>query len=187
MTTEDKIEAIAGNFANIMKVLGVDLTDDSTKDTPRRVAKMYVNELCSGMHNPIPKATNFENKFGSQMVVVKKIRVNSLCEHHWLPIVGVAYVGYIPKEKVLGLSKFNRIVDHFARKPQIQERLINEIGEHLKKVLETEDLIVTIKAAHYCTVLRGIRDTETETINSFISGTFEEHDARAEFFKLIEI
>ncbi|MFN8992411.1 MAG: GTP cyclohydrolase I FolE, partial [Pseudomonadota bacterium] len=168
LTNEEKIELIAKNFRQIMLTLGLDLEDDSLKGTPMRVAKMYVEEIFSGL-NPanLPKATLFENKYDyRQMLVEKNITVHSMCEHHFVPIVGYAHVAYISSGQVIGLSKINRIVRHFGRRPQVQERLTREIANHLRQVLNTEDVAVVIDAKHYCVAMRGIEDQASTTITA---------------------
>lgn len=183
----EDIEKIEAAFRKIMEQMGLDLTDDSLMDTPRRVAKMYVKELFYGMdENNYPKITTVENKFQyNQMLVETGIKVHSVCEHHFVPIIGKAHIAYIPKDKVLGLSKFNRIVDYFARRPQVQERLTNQITENLQKVLETEDVAVVIDAEHFCVKMRGIKDQGTITRTSSIRGKFMEIEPRQEFFNSI--
>ena len=157
-TPEAKIERIESLFGEIMKELDLDLTDDSLQDTPRRVAKMYVNEIFSGL-NPDnePRISNFDNVYGYHGPLIERnIQVKSFCEHHFLPIYGVAHVGYIPNDKVIGLSKLNRIVEYFARRPQVQERLTVDIANHLQKVLGTEDVAIVIDAKHMCVEYRGV-------------------------------
>lgn len=170
-----KKEKIANLFREIMTVLGLDLTDDSLKGTPKRVAKMYVEELFSGL-NPanMPDITLFDNKYQyNQMLVEKDITFYSNCEHHFVPIIGKAHVAYISSGKVIGLSKLNRIVQHFASRPQVQERLTNQIANQLKTVLNTEDVAVIIDAKHLCVSSRGIKDDTSTTITSFYSGAFK--------------
>jgi len=173
-TPEEKIEAISEHFAKIMGILGLDLSDDSLSGTPKRVAKMYVNEIFSGL-NPDnqPGITLFENKYEyHQMLVEKKIPVQSMCEHHFQPIIGTAAVAYIPNGKVIGLSKLNRIVEFYARRPQVQERLTNQIGDALKKILNTKDVAVYLDAKHMCVEARGIKHAGCSTITSYFSGKF---------------
>ncbi|MBN2613378.1 MAG: GTP cyclohydrolase I FolE [Bacteroidales bacterium] len=182
-----KIELIEKHFGEIMNILGLDLTDDSLRKTPHRVAKMFVKEVFSGL-NPDnkPKVTLFENKYNyNQMLVEKDIKVNSYCEHHFVPILGRAHVGYISSGKVIGLSKINRIVDFFSRRPQVQERLTVQIAEELKKVLETEDVAVVIEATHMCVTVRGVEDEHSSTATSSFHGVFKDPDVRKEFFAFI--
>lgn len=179
---------IAKHFREIMKALNLDLSDDSLKDTPNRVAKMYVTELCHGLRNEPPKCTVFKNKFPRNKIVLERdITVRSLCEHHFVPIMGICHIAYIPKHKVLGLSKFHRIVDYFATRPQLQERLTENICEFLKNVLETDDVAVIIKAKHLCCSMRGVKDLNSETLTSSISGSFMKVEARTELFDLLKI
>lgn len=178
------IPGIEKNFSEIMSQLGLDLTNDSLADTPKRVAKMYVTEIFKGL-NPenFPKITTHENKYGyDAMLVETNIKVHSTCEHHFVPIIGRAHIAYIPGKRVIGLSKFNRIVDHFSRRPQVQERLTQEIMSCLKKCLETEDVAVVIDAVHMCVLLRGIKDQTTVTRTSNLSGVFyDDKTVRSEF------
>jgi len=187
MSDEDKIEKIQNNFYEIMETLGLDLTDDSLKGTPYRVAKMFVKEIFQGL-NPAnkPKMALFDNKYQyDQMLIEKNINVQSTCEHHFLPIYGKAHVAYISKGKVIGLSKINRIVDYFCRRPQVQERLTMQIMNELKRLLQTEDVAIYIDAQHMCVSTRGVRDLSSSTITSAFSGKFEEEQARREFFAAI--
>jgi GTP cyclohydrolase I len=182
-----KIELIERHFKEIMHILGLDLDDDSLKGTPHRVAKMYVKEIFSGL-NPEnnPKPTLFENKYRyNQMLVEKNIAVFSNCEHHFVPIVGKAHVAYISSGKVIGLSKLNRIVQYFSKRPQVQERLTMQIANELKKVLATEDVAVVIDAHHFCVSSRGIKDTDSSTITAAYSGKFLQEDTKGEFLKHI--
>lgn len=183
-----KIEKIAEHFKEIMDILGLDLTDDSLQGTPKRVAKMYVQEIFKGLnpeHKPPTKM--FENKFGyNQLLVEKDISFHSHCEHHFVPIHGKAHIAYISNGGVVGLSKLHRIVDYFARRPQVQERLTNQIGEELKKMLGTEDVAVVLDAAHMCVSMRGIQDQTSTTITSFYSGKFNEEATRNEFLRYIQ-
>lgn len=179
MTEDDRIQKIAQHFRGIMLTLGLDLTDDSLKDTPQRVAKMYVNEIFSGLnpHN-FPRMTTIDNKLGyDSMVTVKDVSIISVCEHHFVTIDGRATISYIPKNKVLGLSKINRIAKFFSRRPQVQERLTKQIADCLSTVLETQDVAVNIRAKHYCVVQRGVEDAASETVTSDLRGAFRE-DAR---------
>ncbi len=181
---ESKIELISRHFGEIMKILGLDLTDDSLMGTPKRVAKMYVKEIFNGL-NPAnkPDIQMFENKFRyNEMLVEKDIKVQSYCEHHFVPIVGKAHVAYISNGQVIGLSKINRIVDYYSRRPQIQERLNVQIAEELKKVLKTEDVAVVIEADHMCVSMRGIQDQHSNTITSSYHGKFLDQKFKNEFF-----
>lgn len=179
---------IARNFAQIMQVLGLDLRDDSLADTPRRVAQMYVDEIFYGLDwRNFPKCTTVANKMGySSMVVERNINVQSNCEHHFVIIDGRAHVAYIPKQKVLGLSKINRIVEYFAKRPQIQERLTEQIFYALAYILETEDIAVVIQAKHYCVKSRGVEDVNSDTVTSKLGGLFLHSTAtRSEFMRVV--
>lgn len=189
LNEEEKIQRIAARFRDIMLTLGLDLTDESLRDTPMRVAKMYVREIFSGL-NPAnkPSPTLFDNAYRyNQMLVERDIKVQSTCEHHFVPILGHAHVAYIAKGKVIGLSKLNRIVDHFARRPQVQERLTVQIAEELKRVLDTEDVAVIIDAEHLCVKARGIRDEHSSTLTSSYHGKFLNESTRLELLKYIEL
>ncbi|MEM1259163.1 MAG: GTP cyclohydrolase I FolE [Bacteroidota bacterium] len=171
---QKKKEMIAILFGEIMDVMGLDLTDDSLKGTPKRVAKMFIDEIYSGL-NPAnkPKVALFENKYHyNQMLVEKDITFYSNCEHHFVPIIGRAHVAYISSGKVIGLSKLNRIVQYFAKRPQVQERLTNQIALELQTVLNTEDVAVIIDAKHLCVSSRGIKDDTSATVTSFYGGQF---------------
>lgn len=171
---EEKKEKIADLFSEIMDVMGLDLTDDSLQGTPKRVAKMYIDEIFSGL-NPAnkPKIALFKNKYQyNQMLVEKNITFYSNCEHHFVPIIGKAHIAYISSGKVIGLSKLNRIVQYFAKRPQVQERLTNQIAEELKHILETEDVAVIIDAKHLCVSSRGIKDDTSSTVTSYFGGKF---------------
>ncbi len=186
---EEKMELIESKFREIMDVLGLDLTDDSLNGTPHRVAKMFVQEIFNGL-NPAnkPKISVFENKFQyGEMLVERNISLNSTCEHHFLPIVGKAHVAYIANGQVIGLSKINRIVDYFARRPQVQERLTVQIANELKKILNTEDVAVVIDAKHMCVSARGIEDETSSTVTAEYSGVFKETAKRDEFLKYVSI
>lgn len=186
---EEKIEKIALHFGEIMDILGLDRTDDSLSGTPRRVAKMYVKEIFSGL-NPanFPDIKLFENKYQyNQMLVEKNILFYSNCEHHFVPIIGKAHVAYISSGKVIGLSKINRVVQHFAKRPQVQERLTMQITEALKKVLETEDVAVVIDATHLCVSSRGVKDVNSSTVTSHFSGQFAQEQTKNEFLKYLEL
>ena len=185
---DTKIEKIAIHFEEIMSILGLDMTDDSLQGTPKRVAKMYVKEVFKGL-NPDnkPASRMFENKFGySQLLVEKDISFYSHCEHHFVPIHGKAHIAYISNNGVVGLSKLHRIVDYFSRRPQVQERLTNQIGEELKNMLDTEDVAVVLDAVHMCVSMRGIQDQTSTTITSFYSGQFNEEATRNEFLRYIQ-
>ena len=187
LSDEDKMEIIEGHFEKIMQTMGLDLTDDSLRGTPHRVAKMFVREIFSGL-NPgnKPDISVFDNKFKySEMLVERDISLHSTCEHHFLPIIGKAHVAYISSGKVIGLSKINRIVDHFARRPQVQERLTVQIAEELKKVLDTEDVAIIIDAKHLCVSSRGIQDESSSTLTASYSGKFKDPGTREEFLKYI--
>jgi GTP cyclohydrolase I len=189
LSDEDKIEQIALHFGQIMDILGLDRTDDSLQGTPRRVAKMYVKEIFSGL-NPAnyPDIKLFENKYKyQQMLVEKNILFYSNCEHHFVPIIGKAHVAYISSGKVIGLSKINRIVQHFAKRPQVQERLTVQIAEALRKALETDDVAVVIDATHLCVSSRGVKDVNSSTVTSHFSGQFNEEARKTEFLKYIEL
>lgn len=189
LSDEEKINRIETHFAEIMDILGLDRADDSLKGTPRRVAKMYVKEIFSGL-NPsnFPDIKLFENKYKYQeMLVEKNILFYSNCEHHFVPIIGKAHVAYISSGKVIGLSKINRIVQHFAKRPQVQERLTVQIAEALKKVLDTEDVAVVIDATHLCVSSRGVQDVNSSTVTSHFSGQFLDEARKTEFLKYIEL
>jgi GTP cyclohydrolase I len=184
---KEKIDIIAGNFTEIMRVLGLDLTDDSLIDTPNRVAKMYVNEIFYGLdYEAFPKCTTVENKMKyNEMVVERNVNVQSSCEHHFITIAGLATVAYVPKDKVLGLSKINRIVEYFSKRPQIQERLTEQIFHSLCYILETEDVAVMIDAKHYCVAARGVEDTGSSTTTCRLGGGFKtDPAARQEFLQI---
>ncbi|RIV21456.1 GTP cyclohydrolase I FolE [Fibrisoma montanum] len=184
-----KIDLIEEHFREIMQIMGLDLTDDSLKGTPRRVAKMYIKEAFSGL-NPAnkPGTTLFDNKYQyNQMLVEKDITVHTYCEHHFVPIIGKAHVAYISSGKVIGLSKLNRIVQYFSKRPQVQERLTMQIADELKKALDTEDVAVIIDAKHLCVSTRGVNDTASSTITSAYSGKFEEEATRQELLRYISV
>jgi len=174
LSDEEKKDKIESLFTEIMDVMGLDLTDDSLKGTPKRVAKMYIEEIFSGL-NPVnkPKIALFDNKYQyNQMLVEKNITFNSNCEHQLVPIIGKANVAYISSGKVIGLSKLNRIVQYYAKRPQVQERLTNQIAEELKEILQTEDVAVIIDAKHLCVSSRGIKDETSSTVTSYFGGKF---------------
>ncbi len=182
-----KIELIEEKFREIMHVLGLDLNDDSLKGTPHRVAKMYVKEIFSGL-NPDnkPQAALFDNKYKyNEMLVEKDITFYSNCEHHFVPIIGKAHIAYISSGKVIGLSKINRIVQYYAKRPQVQERLTIQIANELKSILQTEDVAVMISAHHLCVSSRGIQDINSSTITSSYSGRFNSEQTRNEFLQYI--
>lgn len=186
LTHDEKIEKIKRHFDGIMEALGLDLTDDSLKDTPKRMAKMYVNEIFSGLDpKNFPKMTVIENKMEyDQMVCVQDIEVMSVCEHHFQPIDGFATVAYIPNKNVIGLSKLNRIVEFFAKRPQVQERMTKQIADCLQFILETDNVAVHVNAKHYCVVSRGIQDTHSTTTTSDLRGAFKTRaETRTEFLK----
>lgn len=187
LNDELKMELIEEHFKEIMSILGLDLTDDSLKGTPKRVAKMYVKEIFSGL-NPAnkPKIALFENKYQyNEMLVEKDIALYSNCEHHFVPIVGKAHVAYISSGKVIGLSKINRIVQYFAKRPQVQERLTMQIGKELSKILQTDDVAVLIDAKHLCVSSRGVEDRNSSTVTAFYGGKFETEAVRNEFFQYL--
>jgi GTP cyclohydrolase I len=189
LSDDEKISRISVHFEQILDILGLDLTDDSLKRTPHRVAKMYVKEIFSGL-NPEnkPKITLFENKYRyNQMLVEKNINVYSICEHHLVPIIGKAHVAYISNGEVIGLSKINRIVKYYCKRPQVQERLTRQISEELKKALKTKDVAVVIDAVHMCVASRGVEDVNCSTITASIHGQFLNEATRAEFLKYISL
>jgi len=189
MDDDLKMELISKHFREIMHILGLDLTDDSLRGTPDRVAKMYVKEIFSGL-NPAnkPKVALFENKYDyNQMLVEKDIVVHSNCEHHFVPIVGKVHVAYFSSGKVIGLSKINRLVHYYARRPQVQERLTKQIAEGLQEALQTKDVAVIVDAAHLCVSMRGVQDHGGTTITASYSGVFEQEHVRSEFLKYLEI
>ena len=187
MDDNEKIAKIEDHFREIMTVLGLDLTDDSLQGTPHRVAKMYVKEIFSGL-NPKnkPHAKLFDNKFKyNEMLVEKDITFYSNCEHHFVPIIGKAHVGYISSGQVIGLSKINRIVQYYAKRPQVQERLTMQIAEDLKKALKTDSVGVVVDATHLCVSSRGVGDTNSTTGTAYFSGKFEDSNTRSEFLNFI--
>ena len=188
-TDEQKIAAITPHFKAIMEILGMDLRDDSLRGTPLRVAKMYVKELFQGL-NPanMPSMTLFENKFQyNEMLVEKNINFYTNCEHHFVPFFGKAHVAYISSGKVIGLSKLNRLVEYFSKRPQVQERLTMQIGKALQTVLQTQDVAVMMDAKHLCVSSRGVKDDSSNTITSFFGGKFQEEKKKMEFLKYIDI
>ena len=189
LNDEEKKEKISDLFAQIMEVMGLDLTDDSLKGTPKRVAKMYIDEIFSGL-NPAnkPKIALFENKYQyNQMLVEKNIQFYSNCEHHFVPIFGKVHVAYVSSGKVIGLSKINRIVQYFANRPQVQERLTNQIARELATVLETEDIAVIIDAKHLCVASRGIKDDSSATVTSYYGGAFNKPEKIVEFHNYLNL
>ena len=189
LNTDEKIDIIKDDVRHIMETLGLDLSDDSLKGTPNRVAKMFVNEIFSGL-DPAkkPKASTFENKYQyGEMLVEKNITLYSTCEHHFLPIVGKAHVAYISNGTVVGLSKMNRIVDHFSKRPQVQERLTIQIVKELQNVLNTKDVACVIDAKHLCVNSRGIRDIESSTVTSEFGGKFKDKETKREFLNYIQL
>ena len=189
LSNEEKMDIIKDDVRHIMETLGLDLSDDSLNGTPKRVAKMFVNEIFGGL-DPAkkPSASTFENKYKyGEMLVEKNITVYSTCEHHLLPIVGKAHVAYISNGSVVGLSKMNRIVDYFAKRPQVQERLTIQIVKELQKVLNTEDVACVIDAKHLCVNSRGIRDVESSTVTSEFGGKFKEKETKREFLDYIQL
>jgi GTP cyclohydrolase I len=187
LSDEQKIIKIQEHFTAIMETLGLDLTDDSLSQTPKRVAKMYVKDIFSGL-NPAnkPSVTLFENKYGySQMLVERNISLYSMCEHHFVPIIGKAHVAYMANGKVIGLSKIHRMVKYYAKRPQVQERLTKQIAEALKSTLGIEDVAVAIDARHMCVECRGVEDVTSSTITSSLSGEFLNQSTRSEFLRFI--
>jgi GTP cyclohydrolase I len=187
LSDDAKIEIIEGHFREIMQTLGLDLTDDSLRGTPRRVAKMYVREVFSGL-NPKnrPHTRLFENKYKyDQMLVEKDITFYSHCEHHFVPIYGKAHVAYFSSGTVIGLSKINRIVQYFAKRPQVQERLTIQIGKEMERVLDTKDVAVVLDANHMCVASRGVGDTNSKTGTAYFSGKFRDESTKREFLNYI--
>lgn len=187
---KDKIVEIEKSFAHIMQVLGLDLNDDSLIETPKRVAKMYCNEIFWGLdYEAFPKCTTVDNKMKyDEMVVERDVNVQSNCEHHFVVIDGLATVAYIPKQKVLGLSKINRIVEYFSKRPQIQERLTEQVFHALQYILETDNIGVVIHAQHFCVKSRGVEDAGSSTVTSKLGGVFKsDPNVRTEFMRLVSI
>ncbi len=188
-TDEEKIAAIEPHFRAIMEILGMDLRDDSLRGTPLRVAKMYVKELFQGL-NPanMPSMTLFENKFQyNEMLVEKNINFYTNCEHHFVPFFGKAHLAYISSGKVIGLSKLNRLVEYFSKRPQVQERLTMQIGKALQTVLQTQDVALLMDAKHLCVSSRGVKDDSSNTITTFFGGKFQEEKTKMEFLQYIDI
>lgn len=189
LSDDEKMARIEKDVANILDTLGMDMTDDSLSGTPRRVAKMFVQEIFGGL-NPknLPKLSTFENKYEyGQMLVEKNITLYSTCEHHLLPIVGKAHIAYISKGNVIGLSKMNRIVDYYARRPQVQERLTRQIVQALQSALGTKDVACVIDAKHLCVNSRGIRDVDSSTVTSEFGGSFNNLEVKQEFLDYIRL
>lgn len=188
-TDAEKISIIQENIRQIMHTLGLDLTDDSLKGTPKRVAKMFVKEIFGGLHpDRRPSASTFDNSYQyGEMLVEKNIVVYSTCEHHLLPIVGRAHVGYISNGKVIGLSKMNRIVEYYAKRPQVQERLTLQIVQEMQQALGTEDVACVIDAKHLCVNSRGIKDIESSTVTAEFGGKFKDPEVRKEFLEYIKL
>ena len=187
MDDQTKIGLIEKKFAEIMDILGLDLEDDSLKGTPHRVAKMYVKEIFRGL-NPAnaPKIALFQNKYRyNEMLIERDITLYSNCEHHFVPIVGKVHVGYISSGKVIGLSKINRVVEFFAKRPQVQERLTVQIAHYLSEILETADVAVVVDARHLCVSSRGVEDTSSSTLTASYLGKFNEKETREEFLRHI--
>ena len=188
-TEEEKIAAIEPHFRAIMEILGMDLRDDSLRGTPLRVAKMYVKELFQGL-NPanMPSMTLFENKFQyNEMLVEKNINFYTNCEHHFVPFFGKAHVAYISSGKVIGLSKLNRLVEYFSKRPQVQERLTMQVGKALQTVLQTQDVAIMMDAKHLCVASRGVKDDSSNTITTFFGGKFQEEKTKMEFLQYVDI
>lgn len=186
---DEKIAAIEPHFRAIMEILGMDLRDDSLRGTPLRVAKMYVKELFQGL-NPanMPSMTLFDNKFQyNEMLVEKNINFYTNCEHHFVPFFGKAHVAYISSGKVIGLSKLNRLVEYFSKRPQVQERLTMQVGKALQTVLQTQDVAIMMDAKHLCVSSRGVKDDSSNTITTFFGGKFQEEATKMEFLKYVEI
>ncbi len=186
---EEKMDIIQAHFKAIMETMGLDLTDDSLKGTPKRVAKMFIKEIFSGL-NPAnkPSIALFENKYKyNEMLVEKNISFYSNCEHHFVPIIGKAHVAYISNGKVIGLSKLNRLVEYFAKRPQVQERLTVQIAKELQVALGTEDVAIVIDAKHLCVASRGVEDDTSSTITAFYGGKFKEDKRKEEFLRYLEL
>jgi len=189
LSSEEKKKIIEHHFEKIMLTLGLDLTDDSLKGTPHRVAKMYIEEIFSGLDiSNKPKISLFENKYSyNEMLVEKNITFFSNCEHHFVPIYGKAHIAYISSGKVIGLSKLNRIVKYFSKRPQVQERLTNQIASELQEILETKDVAVLIDAEHLCVSSRGVEDVNSSTVSSFYGGKFKADATKNEFLKYLKL
>lgn len=190
LSRTEKIDIIEKKFTDIMEALGLDLKDDSLMETPRRVAKMYVGEVFWGLdYEAFPKCTTVDNKMAyDEMVVERNVNVQSNCEHHFVIIDGLATVAYIPNKKVLGLSKINRVVEYFAKRPQIQERLTEQVYHALQYILDTDNIAVVVNARHYCVRSRGVEDTGSSTITSKLGGVFKtDPNVRTEFMRLVSV
>ena len=187
MSDADKIKKIAHHFSEIMHTMGLDLTDDSLSGTPLRVAKMYVKEVFSGLDpKNKPSVKLFENKYGyKEMLVERDITVHSFCEHHFVPIIGKAHIAYLNNGQVVGLSKLNRIVDYFSRRPQVQERLTVQIASELKQLLHTEDIAVILDAKHMCVSIRGVEDVASSTLTASYHGAFQQKEIKEEFLHYV--
>lgn len=183
LSKEEKIKSIEYHVAKILEALGLDLSDNNIKNTPKRVSKMFVNEIFSGLSSELPKFSSFENNYNyNQMLVEKNITLYSTCEHHLLPIVGKAHLAYISSGKIIGLSKMNRIVEYYSKRPQVQERLTIQIANALQDLLKTEDVACIIDAKHLCVSCRGIRDVNSSTITAEYQGKFKDYNIRKELF-----
>lgn len=184
LSAQEKRERIQQHMHQVMEILGMDLQDDSLAETPKRIAKMYVDEIFSGLdYQKFPKITVIENKMGvDEMVKVRDITMTSTCEHHLVTIDGLATVAYLPRSKVIGLSKINRIVQFFAKRPQVQERLTQQILVALQALLETDDVAVSITATHYCVKARGVIDASSATTTTALGGTFKRNPASRQEF-----
>lgn len=189
LSDAQKIETIEKDIENVMQTLGLDLTDDSLQGTPRRVAKMFVQEIFGGLNpDKRPKMSTFKNQYKyGEMLVEKNIGVYSTCEHHLLPVIGRAHIGYISSGRVIGLSKLNRIVNYYAKRPQVQERMTMQIVQDLQKVLKTEDVACVIDAKHMCVITRGIEDTDSSTITSEFGGKFKDPAVKREFLDYVRM
>jgi GTP cyclohydrolase I len=189
MSDDEKVAKIENSFKNVLETLGLDLTDDSLKDTPKRVAKMFVKEIFKGLNPKAhPKMSTFENKYKyGEMLVEKDIGVYSTCEHHLLPIIGRAHIAYISSGRIIGLSKLNRIVNYYAKRPQVQERLTKQIVQDLQKVLDTEDVACVIHAKHMCVITRGIEDANSSTITAEYGGKFNDPLVKREFLDYVQM
>ncbi len=186
LSNVEKYQRIKESMTDVVSTLGLDLSDDSLAETPHRIAKMYVQEIFSGLdYSAFPKITAIDNKMGAdEMITVDDIAVTSTCEHHFVVIDGGAKVAYIPSKKIIGLSKINRIVNFFAQRPQVQERLTRQILIALQTILETDDVAVSIKATHYCVKSRGVKDSNSQTSTTALGGVFKEANTRAEFLSV---
>jgi GTP cyclohydrolase IA len=188
ISDSDKINAITFHFQKIMEALGLDLEEDSLRDTPSRVANMYVKEIFSGLErNNFPAISVFNNTYRyNEMLIERDIQVYSCCEHHFVPFLGKAHVAYFPADKVIGLSKLNRVVKYFSRRPQVQERLTMEVANSLKEILQTEDIAVMIEAKHFCVAARGIEDANSSTVTSHFGGKFTVPENKKIFYAALK-